>query len=167
MTELIRTWLTGVTCAAMLLALADGLAPKGGVKRVCRLAGGAVLLLAAIGPVAKLEDVDLARITGSYQDRAEEYRAALDQENNSLYESIIAEETAAYILDKAAELGMQCQVTVTVGWESDGMARPAGVSLFGTWTQDQREELIRIVESDLGIPAQLQYFKETDDETES
>ena len=166
MMELIRTWLIGVTCVAMILALADGITPKGSVKRVCKMAGGAVLLLTAIGPVAKLEDADIPRITEKYQTRAEEYRMALSEENNSLYESIIAEETAAYILDKAKELGMQCHVSVTVGWESDGTARPAGVSLFGTWTQTQKEQLCGIVEADLGIPKELQYFKERDDEAE-
>ena len=167
MTELIRTWLIGVTCAAMILALADGLAPKGSVKSICRLAGGVVLLFAAIGPVANMEEIELTQIADGYQSRAEEYRMALDRENNSLYESIIAEKTAAYILDKAAELGLQCRVSVTVGWESDGTARPAGVSLFGNWTQSQKETLSGVIESDLGIPAELQYFKETDDETES
>lgn len=167
MTELIRSWLLGVTCAAMLLALAECLTPEGSVKRVCKLAGGVVLLLAAIGPVAKLEEADFARITERYQNSAEEYRKALDEETELLYESIIAEKTAAYILDKAEELGMTCQVSVTVGWEPDGTARPAAVILHGIWTKEQKETLTQRIASDLGIPAEMQYYKENSDEAET
>ena len=47
MMGLVRQWLLGVTCTAMVLALAQALAPEGSVKKVCRLAGGLALLLAA------------------------------------------------------------------------------------------------------------------------
>lgn len=167
MTELVRSWLMGVTWAAMLLALAESLTPEGSVKRICRLAGGVVLLLAAIGPVAKLEEADFAQITGQYQSRAEEYREALDEETENLYESIIAEKTAAYILDKAEELGLTCQVSVTVGWEPDGTPCLAAVVLYGTWTKEQKEVLSQRIASDLGIPAAMQYYKENSDETEA
>ena len=166
MTELIRNWLLGVTCAAVLLALAESLIPEGSVKRICKLAGGAVLLLATIGPVANLEEADFARITEGYQRRAEEYRDALDEETEILYESIIAEKTAAYILDKAEELGVTCRVSVTVGWEKDGAPRPAAVTIRGEWTQEQKEALNQMIASDLGIPVAMQYFKENSDETE-
>ena len=55
MMELVRQWLLGVACTAMVLALADSLAPKGSVKKVCRLAGGMALLLAAAGPLLRLD----------------------------------------------------------------------------------------------------------------
>ena len=43
----VRSWLLGVTAAALVVALAETLAPEGSVKKVCRLAGGLALLLAA------------------------------------------------------------------------------------------------------------------------
>lgn len=160
MTELIRNWLLGVTCAAMLLALAESLAPEGNIKRICRLAGGLVLVFAAISPVVKLDEVDLARLTRSYQLSAEEYSKTLESKNDFLYETIIAENTAAYILDKAKELGMTCRVSVTVGWD-DGTPRPAAVTIQGDWTPQQKETLRQMIEQDLGIPAPMQYFEET------
>lgn len=161
MTEWIRSWLMGVTCAAMVLALAECLAPEGSVKRICRMAGGVVLLLAAISPVAKLEEADLSQITKGYQIDAQEYSNELEAKNDFLYESIIAENANAYILDKAQELGMTCRVSVTVGWD-DGTPRLAAVTVKGIWTAEQKNTLSQILESDLGIPASLQYFKETD-----
>ena len=46
MMGLVRQWLLGVACTAMLLAVVQSIAPEGGVKKVCRLAGGLALLLA-------------------------------------------------------------------------------------------------------------------------
>lgn len=159
MTELIRTWLLGVTCAAMILALAESLAPEGSVKRVCKLAGGLVLLLAAIGPILKLDEADLSYIVSKYKINAEQYSEALETQQDFLYESIIEERTAAYILDKAEELGMDCSVEVTVGWKDD-IPTPAAVTIRGVWTQAQRDRLSESIASDLGVPEPLQYFEE-------
>ena len=51
MMELLRQWLVGVTCAAMIIALADSLTPSGTVRKVGKLVGGLVLLLAVLQPV--------------------------------------------------------------------------------------------------------------------
>ena len=161
MTDLVRNWLMGITCAAMVLALAESLAPEGSVKRICRLAGGLVLMLAAIGPVIKLEAVDLEGITDRYQASVREYREKLEAENDFLYESIIAENTAAYILDKAKELEITCQVSVTVAWTQDGVPQPHSVRITGDLTQQQRSQLGQILEKDLGIPVSLQYYEES------
>ena len=37
MMELLRRWLVGVTCAAMIIALADSLTPSGTVRKVVRV----------------------------------------------------------------------------------------------------------------------------------
>ncbi len=160
MTDWIRTWLMGVTCAAMVLALAECLTPEGGVRRICRMAGGVVLLLAAVSPVVKLEDADLLQITKQYQTDVQDYSEELEAKNDFLYESIIAENTSAYILDKAQELGMNCHVSVTVGWD-DGVPRLAAVSVKGTWSAEQKDALSQMIESELGVPEQLQYFEES------
>ena len=161
MTEFIKSWLLGVTCAAMVLALAESLAPEGGVKRVCRLAGGLVLLLAAISPVVKLDVADISRITEDYRTAAEEYSQALEETNEFLYESIIAENASAYILDKAGALGMNCTVSVNIAHDQVGTPYPDSVTVCGVWTREQRDELSRILENELGIPAQRQRFEET------
>lgn len=159
MTELIRNWLLGVTCAAMVLALAETLAPEGSVKRVCRLAGGLVLLLAAVAPVVNLDEVELSQLTRGYKIETEEYGEELTRQQEILYESIIAEECAAYILDKAEALGMDCGVEVTVAW-NDGVPQPHTVIITGIWTEQQQAELSGIIEADLGIGRALQYYEE-------
>lgn len=159
MMEFVREWLLGVTCAAMALALAEIVAPEGGVKRVCRLAGGLVLLLAAVSPVLKLDEADLSRALTEYRVTTQDYGDALVEKNNLLYRTIIEEKTAAYILDKAEELGISCQVEVTFEYDRDGTPCPYEVSLCGTWTDEQLSRLSRTLEADLGIPAERQRFE--------
>ena len=48
MVELLGSWLMGVTCAAMILALAEGLSPAGGPKRAARLLHGLAVELLAL-----------------------------------------------------------------------------------------------------------------------
>lgn len=157
----VRSWLLGVTAAALVLALAETLAPEGGAKKVCRLAGGMALLLAAVGPLAGLLDGGpLARAVDGWRDRAERYELELEEKNDLFYLSIIEEETAAYVMDKAKEFGFDCQAEVTYGYDEDGVPRPWEVTARGNWTGEQREQLSRLLEEELGVPPRRQHYKE-------
>jgi len=52
MMELVRGWLLGITGAAILAAVADGLMPEGGVRQVGKLVCGLVLLFAVLAPLS-------------------------------------------------------------------------------------------------------------------
>lgn len=161
MTGAVRGWLLGVTAAALVLALAETLAPEGGAKKVCRLAGGMALLLAAAGPLAGLLDGGLlARAVDGWRDQAERYELELEEKNDLFYLSIIEEETAAYVMDKAKEFGFDCQAEVTYGYDEDGVPRPWEVTARGTWTVEQREQLSRLLEEELGVPPRRQFYHE-------
>ena len=104
--ELLRQWLTGVTCAAIIVALADSLMAGGTVRRIGRLAGGLLLLAAVVKPVL---EVDLTVLSAASLRLEAEAVPAAEEAGLDLMKSIIGEETGAYILDKAAELGISCQ----------------------------------------------------------
>ncbi len=157
----LRDWIMAVTCAAMALALLEGLVPDGAGKKACHLAGGLALLLVAVGPVAKL---DVGKLTGAladYRGELDSYEQALAEESEERYKTIIAERTAAYIVDKAAELGVSCQAEVTIGYDDNGTLCPWAVTARGDWTAAQREALSRALEEELGVPAARQYFGES------
>ena len=158
MMEVIRTWLLSVTCAALLLALADALMPKGTVKKVGKLTGGLILFLAVVSPVAQLDEWDLAGWIGSYRAQAAMEAAQLEETDADLLESIIAEETAAYIEEKAAELGAECRALVSCQTGESGLSVPTAVTVLGTLTEEQRQTLSRLIASDLAIPAERQRF---------
>ena len=156
--ELIRNWLVGVTCAAMIAALADGLMPPGTVRKIGKLTGGLVLLLAVLNPLLKLDTTALTRSLTEYKLDLSGYSEELQEENEDLMKAIIAEQSAAYIVDKAAELGMECDVTVEVGGEGD-YPIPETVTVRGNLTVAQREKLTRQIEADFAIPAEWQYYE--------
>lgn len=159
MMEGIRQWLLGMVCAAMAAALAQSLAPEGGPKRICKLAGALVLLLATVNPLLRLDEGALSRLTQDYQSALGESAGALEEENDLLYETIIEERTAAYILDKAEELGISCQAEVEYRYDQEGVPYPYRARVTGTWTQEQRQALGQVLEGELGIPPERQIFE--------
>ena len=159
MTAFIRTWLLGIVCAAMLMAVTESLVQKEGVKRALKILGGLLLTLAVIRPIAGLNETRLEDMADEYGALSQEYREELQATQYFLYESIIAENAAAYILDKANELGMVCEATVGVAWD-DEVPQLREAEIKGNWTQEQREQLSRIIEQDLGIPGSMQCFEE-------
>lgn len=161
MSELIRNWLLGITAASMLLALVESLVPEGVNKRVVGLAGGLVLVIAAISPILKFDDRTLASATEKFQIEFQNGSEELDLKKDFLFESIIEEESEAYILDKAKEMGMNCQVSVSVAWNGEVPVLHS-VSVRGNWTPQQKNELSNLIEAELGIPKSLQRFEETD-----
>ena len=149
----IRHWLLGVLAAAMALSLLYALLPKGAVRGAARATGGLILLLVVLGPLAGLE---LSDLTLRYQDlsrdmerQAEAYR----QEGQAQLELGIRQRTAAYISEKAAQLGLSCHPRVKVTWRG-------GVPYPGSVTLDMAENraLSAILEEDLGIPPSEQHW---------
>lgn len=157
--ELLRNWLLGVTCAAMVMALAEALTPEGSIRRICRLAGGLMLVLAAVDPLLKLDEDALSRALTEYRVTAKDYGDALVEKNNVLYKTIIEENTAAYILDKAEALGISCRAEVMFAYDGDGNPYPRAVNIFGRMTEEQRERLSNLMETELGIPRSQQNFE--------
>ena len=89
-----------------------------------------------------------------------EIERELEENNERLYLAIIEEETAAYVMDKARELGFECAVEVTYGYDGDGVPCPWEVTARGVWTEEMRAAVGRLLEDDLGIPPQRQHFEE-------
>ena len=99
MMEALRTWLYGVFCVALLLTLIQGLLPKGKFRSYASLAGGLILLLALLRPlgVGKDWNWDASAFQAEVAQRQEE----LNSERQIQLAAIIAEETEAYIWEKA------------------------------------------------------------------
>ena len=158
MVELLGKWLMGVTCAALILALAEGLAPEGGPKRAARLAGGLLLLLAVVRPLLSLDGAALTRAMTEYRLEAELDAQGLEETNKTLTAHIIEEQCAAYIQDKAAALGITCRVAVEADQAADYPV-PKVVTVTGELTRQQRQTLTDQIEADFAIPASRQYYE--------
>lgn len=151
-------WLMGVACASLVLVVSGALVKGSSGQRVCKLAGSLLLLLVTVGPILRIDEEDWENMLRLDTQVMEEAEQGLEEQNNFLYESIIEEETEAYILDKADSLGMTCQVEVVVQWE-DEIPQPWSACVTGTWNQAQQEALAGVLEAELGIPCQRQSFE--------
>ena len=152
----LREWLLGVTAAALAIALAQSLTPEGTVKKVGKLVGGLVLLLAVIKPIAQVDPTALAGLWTVPGYEAE----ATTQGGEEVLKILIAQKTGAYIVDKGQSLG--CEVTeaqVTVAGDDSGWPVPWSVVVQGDWTVEQREELSRVITEELDIPPGRQLFQ--------
>lgn len=157
MMEGLRTWLLGITGAAFLLALAEGLLPEGTGRRAARLAGGLLLFLILFRPVT---GVDLSALPRQLEEYSREERAAptLAEENQRLTAAIIEEELAAYIVEKAAALGARCGVEVTCREEENGLQVPDTIRLTGQFPEGVSTQLSQMLQEELGIPVQRQSY---------
>ena len=161
MTGWVREWLLALTCAALAASLAQALAPEGAPRRICRLAGGLVLLLAAVGPVVGLEEGDLSALTENWRSRGELAVQSMEEENDLLYQAIIETRAAAYIVDKAEALGVSCQAQVTCRSQGEqALPLPWEARVTGELSQSQRQAISQLLEADLGIPPERQSFGE-------
>ena len=159
--ELIRNWLIGVTAAALIAALADSLSPEGAVKRIGKLAGGLLMLAAILKPLAGADFGVLPGVLTDYQIQAEDYSSALENENKRLMKIIIEEQIAAYIQDKAAELGAVCTAEVTCAAGEDGAFSPVSAVIYGMLTLEQETALRQIIADELAIPKETQRYERT------
>ena len=158
MLELIRQWLLGITAAAMLVALAEALCPDGNIRGILRLTGGLVLLAAVLNPLLKLDTEALGQALTQYRLDLSAYSTELEEENETLMKDIIEEQSAAYIQDKAAGLGIVCLAAVEAEGGGDWPVPPA-VTITGALTAEQREALTRAIEADIAIPAERQTYE--------
>lgn len=156
--ELMRQWLLGVTCAALMAALADGLMPKGAVKQVGKLVCALVLLCAVLRPVLSVDISDTGRLRSELQGELGDSRAQLEQQNAQMLKTLIERECGAYIVDKAVGLGAVCQAQVECTLSDTGAWLPHRADITGQLSMEQRQKLTASIESELGIaPDRLVY----------
>lgn len=158
MLDVIRQWLLGLTCAALVIAMAESLTPSGAVRKIGRLTGGLVLLVAMLRPLFSLDEGAMTRALTEYQLSLSSYSQELEQEDWNLMKGIIEERSGAYIQDKAEHMGIDCQVVVEAE-EGGDWPVPQYVTVFGVLTQEQQAELSRTIEADFAIPAERQYYE--------
>ena len=156
--EFLKSWILGITAAALAAALAQSLTPEGTVKKVGKLVCGLVLLLAVLRPVVRLDPAalspDWAALGALTQTEAEE-------SGEEALKILIAKKTGAYIVDKGQSLG--CRVTraaVTVAEDPSGWPVPWSVELTGSWTGEGRQALERAVAEELNIHPERQSYHE-------
>lgn len=151
-------------CAlSILCGAAMSLAPEGSVKRVMGVLCSVALILAAIQPLKGLDLSQYALELAKYEEREAEFLESGEDMNEMLNRLVIQQGYESYIMDKAAELGIEIQsLSVGVQWNLDGLWVPDSVELHVQSSGESQRKLSGIIEAELGIPAERQYWSENE-----
>lgn len=140
-----KGYLLGIVAAAFLVSLLNALGGSGAGKEARRLVGGILVALAVFRPLGKI-DIALPELDG-FQLAAEAAAASGLEQADELRIQRITEGYEAYILTKAAVLGLDAQALVTVG-ES---GYPESVTICAAGSPGERQELTGAIARELGI----------------
>ena len=153
----LRQWLLGVTACALLVSLLERLCPAGAARQAARFTGGLLLLLAMLRPLADVNLNDLAAWEpGSYREAVARLELELAEKRDNAMSAGIAAETAAYIEDKAGQLGLAVRSEVTVSARG-GVPLPERVTLYGPYSA----ALACAITEELGVPEERQIWIES------
>lgn len=140
-----KAWLLGIVAAAFLVSILNAVGGRGAGQGTRKLVGGILLTLAVFRPLGDLEltipDLEEFRLDG---DAA--VAAGLEQAD-AMRLARISEGCRAYILSKAAALGLEPEVEVTVG--ENGF--PEALTIRASASPGERQELTGIIVRELGI----------------
>ena len=147
MMEAVRGYLLRLTAGAFLSAGLLSLIPKGTSKKAATVLCGLVMLLLALTPLAQLDYEALSETISRLELEKEEARTGIEIQNR----------VQAYILDKAASLGL----TVTVELEMETRTAtpyPKAVTIHGEANPAQKQQLQQYLEQTFAIPVQRQVW---------
>jgi hypothetical protein len=157
--EGIHQWIVSVAAAAVLTGLCQGLMPAGSVKRISNMTCGLLLFVVIVQPIVRANYPALLRALEDYYTSLGDYEDTMTEANAALVEDIIVQDTAAYIEDKAREAGVTCEAAVECR-EEGGLPVPDKVTIFGSLSQKEQQQLSAIVTEELGIDPALIAFTE-------
>ena len=140
-----KGYLLSIVAIAFLVSLLNALGGSGPGQGTRKLVGGMLLTLAVFRPIGKL-DVTIPELDGFRFDAEAAVSAGLEQADE-LHRQRITESYDAYILSKAAELGLAAEAELTVG--EDGY--PESVTIRATASPGERQELTGVIVRELGI----------------
>ena len=149
----IRGWLLSIAAVTLFLTLVQLLTPEGTLRKIAGFTGGLLLLTALLRPLGQIDFGWLGLELSDYSEMIEEQTAELTRQEKETLAGRIAEQTAAYISDKADALGLTVTVRVETELEA-GTPIPASAELRGPYSQG----LADWIAEELGIPAERQVW---------
>ena len=147
-------YVLSLIAAALIAGILQSFVKEGSCARVLRLLCGLFLMVTALKPLKELQIPALEDWTASWNAEAGAAVREGEERYASEYSAVIIKQLEAYILDKAAQLGLSVQVQLTL--TADNL--PESALLTGQATQQQKQAMEAVIESDLGIPKEKQQW---------
>ena len=153
--EGIREYLISVTAATLFCGILRSLAgEKGSSAGLLRLICGIFLALTVIKPLKELDLKDISILPTNLLTEAQSVSAEGIDDTREATSRLIKERCEAYILDKARELN--ANIYVDIGLSREGEPIPVSSAITGNLSPYAKNQLSRILKTDLGIPEEDQ-----------
>ena len=154
--ESFKEWILSVVMVSMVVCMVRTAIPAGSTGKLAAFTGGLLLLLALLYPLPEIK-VELQLLeTVERREALAQRQEELTKETQSRLGNGIAQETAAYISDKANGLGVDISVRVNTQVNPEGIPVPVETVISGAYVP----ELAAYIEQELGIPAERQVWNE-------
>lgn len=157
----LKDWLMAVIAVSILCAAVDSLMPEGAVKRVGKLACSLCVLCVTLSPLAAVRGENLTDWLAELAAEGETIRAELEEQTGRTQKTVIEEHCAAYISDKAEELGLNCRVEVDCVPDPEGLWLPESVRLWGEFDDVAQSRMTELLERQLGVAVEKQTYYRT------
>lgn len=148
MMETFSQWLLSITAVTLLVALAEALMPQGAVKQVGKVSCGLLLFLMLVKPFASLSPEKLAQLGNDWSQALQEESEVFKNDYDQQIKTIIEQELASYIVDKATEAGILCEAVVEC--QLLDIYTPIFVEIYGA-PVDGQDFLTTMIVEDLGV----------------
>lgn len=147
----LRSYFLAIVGTSIIASFALTLTPEGPTRKAARLIAGLVMIVTILKPIASLSAADFSEAITKLQLNQNEAQQSVQQHTGELVKARIAQQCAAYIEDKAAELGADVHVSVSME-DGDPYPYPSGVCVRGTYTALQQQFLKNYIDENLAIP---------------
>ena len=97
MIEALRSWLTGIVAATVLVSVAESIIPEGSIRKIARFTGGLALLLVILQPLLQIQPEEFSLDFSRWEAEIQSQQADYEAENEKNLRTIIQEKTEAYI----------------------------------------------------------------------
>lgn len=158
---MLHKWISTLIFTALVCFVMLTLTPPGRIRKAEELICGLVMITALISLVSGLDMSSYSETLAGYRSKAEELAQSGEEYSENLNRMIIEEKTEAYILDKAESIGASVHsVRVEAKWSGDRCWYPATAVLQSGCTEEEKAQLGRWMESELGITRERQTWSE-------
>ena len=152
----VREYIIGIGAAAMICGILLSFSEKGSMAPLLKLICGLVLSFAILNPLLSIVRGDWENLGITLPGEGEKATEEGKKQAQKSVQTLIKEETEAYILDKARDMDLTVRVSVRLSEEA--MPTPDFVTVYGTVPPYQKAQLSRMLAEELGLGQENQQW---------
>lgn len=152
----IGEYIFSVSATALICGIVTGILKECSAEKPVKLICNMILLITILQPAIRWKWKDISQIPVPAFPNGEEVTSQAEAAARNAAADIIKKSSEAYILDKAAAMGLT--ITVEVSLSSDYPPIPVGVKIAGTVSPYMKLRLEEMIQEDLNIAKENQLW---------